>query len=122
MHVTTGCGSWCNHGDRSNVSVEATIADAVSGADLDWLERMEATGAFDRIAADYRTAIDEALPRGISISGNEFIGLHRTDPEYTDEIADFDIGEAIRGIDLQAIINRHDVDLTETRQGAPDNG
>ncbi|PPS89594.1 hypothetical protein [Streptomyces sp. MH60] len=112
MNITTGYGSWVNHGDRDNVSVEASIADAVSGGPRDWLERMEESGAFDRIAADYRTAIDEALPRGISISGNEFIGLHQTDPDYTDAIGDFDIAHAICGIDLQEIIERHDVDAT----------
>lgn len=110
MMITTGYGSWNNHGDRDNVTIEASIADAVNGAHSDWHERMEAAGAFDRIAADYRKAIDDALPEGIALSGNEFIGMHHTDPHYTDSVGDFDIAGAIKGIDLQQIIMRHDID------------
>lgn len=110
MNVTTSYGTWVNHGDSGNVSVEATLVDAINGGDSDWQERMESSGALARIASDYRDAIEEALPEGISISGNEFIGLHRTDPEYTDEIGDFDIRGAIQGIDVWKIIQKHDVD------------
>jgi len=110
MNITTSYGTWVNHGDSYNVSVEASIADAISGGDRDWRERMETSGALDRIASDYRDAIDNALPEGISIAGDEFIGLHHTDPDYTDEIGDFDIAEAIKDIDLFAIIQKHDVD------------
>ncbi|SDL27368.1 hypothetical protein [Streptomyces indicus] len=110
MNVTTSYGTWANHGDRRNASVEATILDAINGGDSDWQERMETSGALDRIADDYRDAIDDALPEGISISGNEFIGLHHTDPDYTDAIGDFDIRAAIEDIDLYAIIQKHDVD------------
>jgi hypothetical protein len=112
MQITTGYGSWNNHGDRDNVTIEASIADAVNGAPRDWHERMEESGAFDRIAADYRSAIDDALPEGIALSGNEFIGMHHTDPGYTDAVGDFDIAAAIKAINLQAIIERHDVDAT----------
>lgn len=110
MYVTTSYGTWVNHGDSTNVSVEATIMDNINGGGSDWQERMETSGALDRIASDYRAAIDDALPEGISISGNEFIGLHQTDPDYTDEIGDFNIREAIQGIDLFEIIQKHDVD------------
>jgi len=110
MNVTTSYGTWNNHGDSSNLSVEATIVDAINGGDSYWRERMETSGALDRIASDYRDAIDNALPEGISISGDEFIGLHHTDPDYTDEIGDFDISEAIQGIDLFEIVQKHDVD------------
>ncbi|SES03108.1 hypothetical protein [Streptomyces qinglanensis] len=110
MTTTTDYGTWCNHGDRYNVSVEASILDAINGGDSDWQQRMETSGALDRIASDYRKAIDNVLPEGISIAGNEFIGLHHTDPDYTEEIGDFDIAGAIEDIDLFAIIERHDVD------------
>lgn len=110
MQITTGYGTWCNHGDRDNVSIEATIADAVNGAPRDWHERMEAAGAFDRIADDYRAAINDALPQGVTLAGNEFIGMHHTDPGYTEEVGSVDIAETIRGVSLQEIIERHDVD------------
>lgn len=107
--ITTDCGTWCNHGDNSNVSVEASIADAINGGDSDWQERMETSGALERVAADYRDAINEALPDGIWLTGNDFICLHHSDPNYTDEIADFDISEAIEKIDLFEIVEKHDV-------------
>lgn len=110
MYVTTGYGTWVNYGDQYNVSVEGTILTAINGGDTDWQERMEASGALARIASDYRDAIDDALPAGISISGDDFIGVHHTDPNYTEEVAEFDIAEAIRDIDLNEIIKKHDVD------------
>ncbi|MFF3094187.1 hypothetical protein [Streptomyces cyaneofuscatus] len=110
MNVTTNYGTWNNHGDSGNLTVEASIVDAINGGDSDWQERMESSGALDLIASDYRDAIEDALPAGISIAGNEFIGLHHTDPDYTDEIGDFDIREAIQDVDLWTIIQKHDVD------------
>ncbi|RPK56180.1 hypothetical protein EES43_24370 [Streptomyces sp. ADI96-02] len=110
MNVTTSYGTWNNHGDSGNLSVEASIVDAINGGPSDWQERMESSGALDLIASDYRDAIEDALPAGISIAGNEFIGLHHTDPDYTDEIGDFDIREAIQDVDLWTIIQKHDVD------------
>ena len=52
-----------------------------------------------------------ALPEGIYLTGDEFIGLHHSDPNYTDELADFDIKAAIESVDLGEIVERHDVDL-----------
>lgn len=108
--ITTGYGSWYNH-TQSNTSPEADILDAINGGDNDWQERMEASGALDAIASDYRDAVQAALPGGIYLSGDEFNGLHHSDPDYTDEIGDFDIKEAIERIDLTAIIQKHDIDL-----------
>lgn len=104
MIPTTSIGTWCNFGDSWNTSVEATIADFLNGGDADWRERMEESGAADRIAEDYRDAVEAVLPEGISICGNEFIA---------DVDVDFDsdeIKEAIEAIDLGAIVERHDVD------------
>lgn len=108
--ITTEFGSWANHGDEWNVSVEASIADAINGGDNDWQERMETSGALDRIASDYRDAVNDALPYGIWLTGNEFIGLHQSDPDCTDEILEFDISAAVKEIDLMEIIQKHDVD------------
>ncbi|MFD8654962.1 hypothetical protein [Streptomyces mirabilis] len=108
MTTTRGYGSWANHGDSHNVSVEATIADAVSGGDQEWRERMEDSGAFARVARDYRTAINEALPDGVCLLRNDFQG-----PAYEDDYTwegDLDIHAVVEGVDLQGIINRHDVD------------
>ncbi|MEV7675038.1 hypothetical protein [Streptomyces sp. NPDC088752] len=108
--ITGDYGSWATHGDRSNVSVEASIADAVSGADLEWRERMEEAGAFEKIADDYRDAIQATFPEGLWITGNEFLGLHPKDDGYTEELREFDIRSAIEGVDLLKIVERHDID------------
>lgn len=104
MIPTTCIGTWVNYGDRWNTSVEATIAGFLNGGDADWRERMEESGAVDRIAEDYRAAVDAVLPEGISLCGDEFIA---------DVDVDFDadeIREAIEEIDLGEIVERHDAD------------
>jgi hypothetical protein len=111
--ITTGYGSWLNHTHYS-LTVEGAIADAINGGDADWRERLDDSGAFDQIAADYRNAIQAALPDGIWLTGDEFIGRHHTDPEYSDELAEFDISAAIEAVDLFAIVERWDVDAEWT--------
>lgn len=108
MITMTDYGSWTNHGDRSNESVEATIRDAINGGDNEWLERMETSGALDRIASDYRDAIEAALPDNVNLAGNDFIGpYYEADCDWDGEL---DIAALIEEIDLQAIVERHDVD------------
>lgn len=106
--TTTDYGTWCNHGDRNNESVEASIADAVNGGDREWRERMEAAGAFEKIADDYRAAINKALPDRVSLNGNEFLGP-AYEADYTWEPGTLDIEETVKGVDLNEIIERHDV-------------
>ncbi|MFI0967140.1 hypothetical protein ACH4S8_38000 [Streptomyces sp. NPDC021080] len=111
--TSTGYGSWCNHGDSHNVSVGATVADAVTNADSDWIERMTATGGFARIEDDYRAAINEKLPDRVSLAGNDFYGPAYED-DYTWAPGTLNMREIIQGIDLGKIIERHDVDLVVT--------
>lgn len=115
MTTTTSYGTWNNHGDQCNVTVGASIADAISGGDADWRERMGSSGALDRIEADYRAAIDEALPDGVQLCGEEFYGPYDTDQAIEQQMAAFEddedpIRSVIEGVDLQAIIEAHDVD------------
>jgi hypothetical protein len=106
MTTTTSYGNWNNRVDSANTTVESTIAAVAAGGGGDWCERMEQQGAFDRIAIQYREAINLALPDGITIAGDEFYG-----PYYRDTEADgIDIAEGIEGIDLMAIIEAHDCD------------
>ncbi|MFD3516258.1 hypothetical protein [Streptomyces sp. NPDC058657] len=107
--ITTGYGSWYNH-TGSNLNPESDIADYMNGGGTDWCERMDEAGATKAIADDYRAAVDAALPDGIYLTGDEFLGLHRTDPNYSDEIGDFDIKGAIAEIDLGPIVQKHDID------------
>ncbi|MEU5959232.1 hypothetical protein [Streptomyces sp. NPDC047525] len=106
--ITTGYGSWYNH-TGSNTSPEGDIADYMNGGGSDWCERMDKAGATEAIADEYREAVCTALPAGIYLTGDEFIGLHHSDPDYTDEIGDFDIRAAIEEIDLGGIVAKHDI-------------
>ncbi|MFE4863215.1 hypothetical protein, partial [Streptomyces sp. NPDC056670] len=111
MATTTSYGTWNNHGDECNTTMRASILDAINGASSEWQERMEASGALDRIEADYDAAINEALPDGVSLNaGSYFLGpAYEADYSWGDGDAP-DIKAIIRGIDLQEIIKRHDVD------------
>lgn len=114
MTTTTEYGTWNNYGDRDNVTVEATIADVVNGADSDWREAMEAAGMFKRIAADYREAINDALPDGVSLARNDFYGpYYEADMDFDgyllNEDGELDIPAIIADIDLQEIIERYDI-------------
>lgn len=111
MTVTTSYGTWYNRTGYGLTPSDA-VTQAVNGGSTEWLERMETAGALDRIERDYRAAIDAALPRGISLVGNEFHGPDRSDPAYqppADEEVD-DIKEAVESVDLTPIIEKHDVD------------
>lgn len=111
MTTTTRYGTWCTDGDRANTTIGATVLDYLNGGDADWRERVEASGAFDRMVVDYRDAINAALPASVSLCGDEFIGpYHAADREWDGEL---DIAAIVESIDLGAIIERHDPDNTE---------
>lgn len=105
--VTTFLGSWLTFGDTINTTVGATVLDAISGGDIDWRERVGKTGSLARMVDEYRQAINEALPPGFSLFGDDFYG-----PYYQDTYGREDIKEIVQGVDLDAIINRHDPDNT----------
>lgn len=65
MTVTTSYGSWVRHGDPNNLTVEATVSEALTdypGIDI------------EAVTKAYRRAINRALPDSIILSGNEFYG------------------------------------------------
>jgi hypothetical protein len=113
MVTTTDYGTWNNHGDRTNTTVAATIADAINGGDAEWRERMDESGALDRIESDYRQAINDALPASVSLCGSEFYGPYYQDDRDWD--GELDIAETINGINLFAIVETHDIDNATTR-------
>lgn len=108
MTTTTSYGTWCNHGDHSNVTVEASVLDFISGGDDEWRDLMESSGALGHVVDDYRDEINDALPEGVRLAGNEFYG-----PAYEKDFAwegELDIAEIIEEIDLGEIVERHDPD------------
>lgn len=118
MTITTTYGSWYNH-TGSNASPEGDIADFMSGGDSDWNERMEESGATDKIAQDYRDAIRAALPGSVTLAGDEFIGPYYADDQDFDgypttDDGQLDIRAIVEGIDLGAIVESWDVDTEWT--------
>src|SRR5690606_34496329 len=69
--TTTSYGTWNNRVDGDALTVEQTIAETLGDAD---------EYDIDAIAADYRTAINKALPEGVTLAGNDFYG-----PYYTED-------------------------------------
>jgi hypothetical protein len=108
MTTTTDFGSWTNHGDRYELTVESTVLNFIGGGDSDWRERVETSGAFDRMVSDYRDAIQAALPEGVFLTGNEFIGPYSAD-DYTWD-GELDIHAIVESIDLGAIVDANDPD------------
>ena len=115
MSATTTYGHWTNIVDPTALTLERTVFEFISGADRDWISALKTSGALDRIIEDYREAINDALPPGVALSGNEFIGPFEHAQDAWDgypvtETGDLDIGAIVEAIDLSAIVARHDPD------------
>lgn len=111
MPATTTYGHWTTLVDHTSSTLEQAVLEFISGADRDWITALKTTGALDRIIADYRDEINNSLPPGVALSGNEFIGPFEHDgwEGYpTTEDGDLDIGAIVRSVDLSAIVARHD--------------
>lgn len=115
MGTTTSYGTWANHARA--LTVEDTVSDFVNGGGAYWVIRLHNTGAFARIAADLRAAINDLLPDGVALHGDEFYGPANPTVDQADGIRD-EIGDAIEAVDLGAIVQRHDPDA----QTGSDNG
>lgn len=105
--VTTSYGTWNNKVDRYRLTVEQSVVEAFGA---------EGTDGFDlpAIVADYRAAINEALPQGVTLVGDEFIGPYRPEPDAfagypVDDDGGLDIKAIVDDIDLWAIIEKHDI-------------
>lgn len=93
--VTTQYGSW-NRADPSSLTLADSVATALGGfvGDFD----------IDGICVDYRAAINESLPDGVSLLGDEFYGPW---PHV-----DVDLRAIVAGVDFWAIAERHDTTAT----------
>lgn len=103
--ITTSYGTWCTKVDDLALTVEQTIAETLGDAD---------EYDIDAIAADYRTAINKALPEGVTLAGNDFYGPYYTEdatwgPELEDEDGRLDIKAIVLGVDLWAIAAKHEI-------------
>lgn len=104
MSTNTVYGSWLNF-EKHELTVGASIGTAVGdfGDDYD----------LDAIESDYRDAINEALPQGVSLSGDEFLGPYfEADQNFdgyplTDD-GGLDITTIIESVDLWPIVEKRE--------------
>jgi hypothetical protein len=111
--TTTSYGTWCNRVSPYSTSPDSDVLDYINGGDDDWRTLIEESGALARIQSEYRDAIDAALPPGVSLSGDEFIGpAYPEDDEFdgypTDDSGSLDFKAMFEDIDLGPIVERND--------------
>lgn len=103
MAVTTPYGSWLNH--AGELTVSSTIATAVG----DFYDDYDLAG----IKSDYEDAIEAALPDGVFLTGDEFIGpYYEEDQEFDgyplNDMGRPDIAAIVESVDLQAILEQNE--------------
>jgi hypothetical protein len=82
------------------------VASYISDAGAEWCERAEKNGVFERMVDDYVSALQDALPEGIILSGDEITGPYSS-------CGDKDLMEQIQvalteTVDLSKIVMSHD--------------
>jgi len=101
---TTSYGTWNNRVDPRALTVEQTIYETLGG----YADEYD----IDAIAADYRAAINEALPEGVALAGDEFIGpYYDKDATWGPELEKdgrLDIKAIVGSVDLWAIVAKHE--------------
>ncbi|WP_405149414.1 hypothetical protein OG589_14440 [Sphaerisporangium sp. NBC_01403] len=105
MTTTTTFGTWNNRVQDGELTVEQSVYVALG----DYADDYD----LDAVAADYRAAINDALPSSVSLCGDEFIGpYYAEDRDFdgypTDEDDRLDIKAIVEGIDFWAIAAEHD--------------
>ncbi|MFF3264966.1 hypothetical protein ACFYWO_38115 [Streptomyces sp. NPDC002932] len=113
MTTNTAYGTWTNRVNTFSTGPDADVLDYINGGAPDWRELLEKSGALDEITRAYRAAIEQALPAGVALCGEEFIGpADPDDDEFdgypVDEDNRLDIAACVEDIDLDAIIEWHD--------------
>lgn len=117
--TTTSYGTWCNRVSPYSTSPDADVLDYINGGDNDWQTLLDASGALRQIQAEYREAINAALPDSVSLCGDEFIGpAYPDDDEFAgypvDDDGVLDFKAMVEGIDLAPIVDRNDLLTLET--------
>ena len=104
--ITTSYGTWCNRVDPYSLSVEQSVVEALG----DYADDYDV----EAIAADWRRAINEALPPGVSLVGNEFIGPAYPEANafdgYPHDEYSVDIRAIVESVDFWSIAARHEID------------
>ena len=105
MTTTTSYGTWTNRADNLSLSVDQTVYEALG----DYAGDYDTAGLTDA----YRNAINEALPRSVTLSGDEFYGpYYPADQNFDGYPLDgdgrLDIKAIIDGIDFWALAEKYD--------------
>lgn len=118
---TTSYGTWSNKVDTYSSGPDGDVMEYISSGGSDWYTRLRESGAIERIKAEYREAIEKALPPDISLCGNEFIGPARPeegefDGYPTNGFGALDFKAMIGNVDLDSIVERNDPDLKKEKE------
>ncbi|MFF9901328.1 hypothetical protein [Streptomyces longispororuber] len=112
--TATSYGTWCTRVNGLSTSPDADVVDYVGTGSPDWVRRVQDSGALARMKADYRDAINAALPPDIALCGDTFIGPAEPEPDAFDGYPTvdgfLDFAAMVQEIDLDAIVDRHDPD------------
>ena len=105
MTTTKSYGSWARNVEHANMTLESTVCDALADA------HFVATGLTPTIIKAYREAINEALPDGMQLCGDEFYGpAYAADCDFDgydlDEDGSLDINAIICSIDFYGIAEK----------------
>lgn len=105
MTTTTPYGTWNSRVEPHSATFATSVYEALGNFADDY--------DIDAIKADYRAAINEALPEGVTLVGDEFIGpAHDADCDFdgypTDEYGRLDIKAIVESVDFWAIVAKHD--------------
>lgn len=102
MRPTTSYGTWTSEVGNLEIGPADRIASYITNGDPGDVQRFHDSGGFDAALADYRSAINNALPADVHLIDNEFIG-----PAYAEEYADLDIADIVNRIDVEDYVAPH---------------
>jgi hypothetical protein len=105
MTTTTSYGTWNNRVEPYAATFEQSVYEALG----DYADNFD----LDALTADYKAAINDALPSSVSLCGDEFIGpYYEADADFTgyphDEEGRLDIKAIVETVDFWTIAARHD--------------
>jgi hypothetical protein len=102
--TTTSCGTWNNRVASSDATFEQGVIVALG----DFVKY-----DVDGLVHEYREAINEALPPGVSLNGSEFYGpYYAADRDFSDYPMDeddrLDIGAIVETVDFWELAGRYE--------------
>ena len=106
MTTTTSYGTWTNRVEQYSADFETYVMEAFGSEGPEGFD-------FDAIVADYREAINDALPDSVSLCGSEFIGPYESEDWAaagypTDEYDRLDIKAIVETVDFWEIAAKHE--------------